>query len=231
MIPRFHAPDLDLYAGDYVIGGAERHHLGTVKRLSVGDQVELFTGTGVVAIGEILELSKREAVVKIVSAEARPEPEGTLLVGAAFPKGDRADLLVEKLTELGATRLVPLLTERSVTDPGAGKLDRLRRTIVEACKQSRRDHLMELAPPSALPDFLQSPGGWLLDPCGDPIPSGLAPPTAFAIGPEGGWSDAELTLAGQRGWRVVRLAGPILRVETAAITMAAWRTIERSRDG
>jgi 16S rRNA (uracil1498-N3)-methyltransferase len=140
------------------------------------------------------------------------------------PKGDRFDWLVEKATELGVDRLIPLVTERSVVDPRSAKLDRLRRVVIEACKQSRRDWLMELEAPTpwrsvigqaepsikliAHPDF---PGMAV---------SGLnltGRSAILAIGPEGGFSDAEVDTARSLGWRPVGLGSTILRVETAAL--------------
>ena len=84
-------------------------------------------------------------------------PPFPLVLASAVPKGDRFDWLVEKATELGVERLIPLVTERSVVEPGPAKLTRLRRTIIEASKQCRRNRLMVLDPPTRWTELVGSP--------------------------------------------------------------------------
>jgi 16S rRNA (uracil1498-N3)-methyltransferase len=145
-----------------------------------------------------------------------------LTLGTAFPKGERTDWLIEKAVELGVARLAPLKTARSVAAAGEGKLERLERKIVEACKQCRRDWLMELAAPTPLADFLASKPpavvGWLLDPSGEPADGRC---DWAAVGPEGGFTAAELEAAHATGWKIVALPGHILRIETACLAVAA----------
>jgi 16S rRNA (uracil1498-N3)-methyltransferase len=227
---RAYAPDLDPLGRDYELEGPEAHHLAVVRRARPDDEVELFNGQGLVARTQVVEAAKRRVylrVTQIVQAE-RPAREFSLAV--AFPKGERADWLVEKCTELGVDRLVPLRTARSVVDPSEEKLQRFRRAVVEACKQSGRNWLMTIEPTMDWPTLAPNGhGGCMLDAVstaetfrvGDPVPSW------FAVGPEGGWTDAERAIALEQNWRVVRFSGEILRIETAAVAAAVWGLLGR----
>jgi 16S rRNA (uracil1498-N3)-methyltransferase len=147
-----------------------------------------------------------------------------LTLATAMPKGERVDWLVEKACELGVSRLQPILTSRSVVDPGSGKLDRLRRGVIEACKQCGRNRLMEIKSPIAWGDLLSEgteaiglvahPGGasfenWPENSEGTSV--------TLAIGPEGGFSEAEIDAAVVLGWTLVSLGATILRIETAGL--------------
>jgi 16S rRNA (uracil1498-N3)-methyltransferase len=206
----------------------ESRHLVRVCRKTVGDRVELFDGSGLSFVARVVEIGKGAVWLE---AEGPPTPEPppscVIEIGTAAPKGDRFDWLVEKAVELGVARLTPILTERSVVDPRGSKLDRLRKAVVEACKQSERDRLMDLDAPLDLGTFLERSDGvrLLADPAGAPpeawppiVRGGLV---RLAIGPDGGFSDAERALAEALGWRPIRLAPNILRIETAVLAGAA----------
>jgi 16S rRNA (uracil1498-N3)-methyltransferase len=153
-----------------------------------------------------------------------------LTLAVALPRGDRQKWLVEKATELGVTRLVPLAAERGVAVANDATLDRLRRQVIEASKQCGRNRLLEIAPPVAATTYFQA--GFtaavrlLADPQGEPIARAASREnTIFAIGPEGGFTESELDAARQSGWQLITLGVRILRVETAAIALAAWATL------
>ncbi len=221
MADRYFAPDLPAITGEFLLIGPEAHHLATVCRAKVGDAVSLFNGHGRESTGRIAAVNKKQVLITIDSTRQTPPPADRT-IAVAFPKGDRAMVLIEKCVELGIACIVPLETERSVTLPGEGKRDRLERAIIEACKQSGRNHLMTLSPTIDLATFLKEERGWMLDPLGEEFSlRSEAFPSRFAIGPEGGWSDAERSLADSLGWKRIRLAGHVLRVETAAIAIAA----------
>lgn len=224
MADRYFAPDLSSDDECYTLEGTEAHHLRSVCRAKVGDRIELFDGQGKVAVAEIVEIHRHETTVRIHERQELPASGFALNLACALPKGDRGIWLVEKCVELGVTRLAPLRTERSVTDPGENKLEKFRRTVVEACKQSRRAHLMTIGEPRTWNEFLDTaPAGWVMDPRGTVYPSEVgAAPLWVAIGPEGGWTEEELEKGTGRGWVAVRVPGNILRVETAAVAIAAW---------
>ena len=218
-------------AGDRaVLEGDEARHLTRVLRAKVGDTVSLFDGRGrewparVAAIGrDRVELDAAEPTVD-------PAPVAIpLTLAVALPKGDRQKWMVEKLTELGATRLIPLETTRGVAEATASAQARLERGVIESCKQCGRNTLMEIAAGRPLERLLAEvpagacvviahPGGRLLD-------AATMPPTATAmialVGPEGGFTDEELGTADRAGVIRISLGPRILRVETAAIALAA----------
>jgi 16S rRNA (uracil1498-N3)-methyltransferase len=225
---RFYCPDPPR-DGRYQLPAEEARHLARVCRHVTGDRVEIFDGKGFATAAEIVEVGKDSA---LLIAQGSPIQELTpfcsLTLATAIPKGDRFDWLVEKATELGIARLIPLVTKNSVVDPRGSKLERLRRTIIEASKQSRRNRLMVLDSPSSWVDLVRSadqairllarPGG--LMPARLPRLVGRHD-VVFAVGPEGGFSPKEEELALASGWQPIRLSSHILRIETAGLAGAA----------
>ena len=231
MAERFHVKR-ELTCGSIVVlRGPEAHHLGTVCRIRPGDVVCLFNGDGRQYPARVEAVSRREVAVEVLAVEVpQRELPFELHVAAPLPKGDRAQFLVEKLTELGATALVPLATRRSVVHAGEGKREKLQRHVIEASKQCGRNVLMRVAPPvewetyargESLPAarVLAHPGGTAPD--REPGEARPSAGVAVAVGPEGGFTDEEVARAREAGWRAVSLGNRILRVETAALVMAA----------
>jgi 16S rRNA (uracil1498-N3)-methyltransferase len=207
---------------------AEAQHLSRVMRAAVGDEVVLFDGSGTQFTAKVAKISKAAVTLDILErAEVNCEPRVELTLAVALPKGERQKWLVEKLTELGTTRLVPLVTERGVAQPVDAALARLSRGVIEASKQCGRNRLMEIAPPrEAVEFFAQEITGVKLvaEPGGETLGT-LSPEVTqlvSAIGPEGGFTPAELKAALENKWRPVSLGRSILRIETAAIAVAAW---------
>lgn len=174
-------------------------------------------------------------------APRREAPAGpALTIGFALQKGDRPEWTVQKLTELGVDRILPLLTERTVVrlEPGevAARGARLRRVAREAAMQSRRPRLPEVADPMPLADALAeltgaaagnepgaapAPSVTLAEPGGGPLPAAA---TCVLVGPEGGWSPSELGA----GVTLVDLGPSVLRAETAAIVAGTLLAALRS---
>ena len=147
MSTRFYSPD-PAQNGKLRLGPDEARHLSRVCRLGVGDVVEVFDGKGHASLAEIVRVEHESVELTAIGPPlADPCPPFPLTLASAVPKGDRFDWLVEKATELGVDRLIPIVTERSVVEPGAPKLERLRRAIVEASKQCGRNRLMILEMP------------------------------------------------------------------------------------
>jgi 16S rRNA (uracil1498-N3)-methyltransferase len=220
-----------LVAGHRRLEGTEAHHLVHVLRIGVGDTVILFDGRGGEAAATVTDCAA--GVVELSVGEPRVEDDDgrEIILAAAVPKGDRFGWMIEKATELGVAQFVPLMTERSVVVPGEGKLDKMRRTIVEASKQCGRALLMELAAPVAWPEFVATllgpSAGWIAHPEGEPVEVLRTLPSApfvAAVGPEGGFSAAELELAIGAGARMISLGPRILRIETAVLALAALLT-------
>lgn len=225
MADRFYA-NCPLAIGQFVLTGAEAHHLAAVMRIRPGAQVCVFNGDGAEYRAVVNEIHKREVVLDITSRDnSETELAFRLEVAAPLPKGDRAEFLIEKLTELGATRFTPLETERSVVHPRDTRLDKLRRLVIESCKQCRRNVLMEISSLARFGAYCQSmelPIRRIIAHPGSDRPSPTTQcDVVIAVGPEGGFTEAEIELARSNGWQVVGLGPRILRIETAAIALAA----------
>lgn len=225
MSNRFHTPD-PLAPGEYVLAGPEAHHLVSVRRFASGDRIVLFNGDGIEYSAVIVSTGRKQVVLNVLGTEAvNRELPFELTIAAAMPKGDRGDFLIEKLVELGVARFVPLITERTVVQPKESRLGKLQQAVIEASKQCGRNVLMAIAKLTRWPDFVnQQREGVraILHPDGKPIRSlEMKGSAAFAVGPEGGFTEEELRQAEAAGWNRASLGPRILRVETAAIAAAA----------
>ncbi len=126
---------------------AEAHHVRDVLRLAVGDELELFDAAGGTAVGRIVAVTVGVVAVEVSAVTLAERVGVSLTVAAAVPKGDRADWMVEKLSELGVARFVPLAAARSVVLPGGrNKVERWERLAVESAKQCRRAGVMAIDP-------------------------------------------------------------------------------------
>jgi 16S rRNA (uracil1498-N3)-methyltransferase len=231
MAERFYV-NCELKPGPVHLQGAEAHHLAVVCRLRPGDAVCLFNGDGRQYPARVEEVGKRAASLEVLAVE-EPSRElpFRLEIAAPLPRGDRAQFLLEKLTELGVAAFVPLHTVRSVVHPRETKLDKLQRHVIEASKQCGRNVLLQVRPmvdwsefctSADLPEqrILAHPGGEKRGQRAFPLDKKHAVPFLAAVGPEGGFTDDEVALASAAGWRVLDLGPRILRVETAAIALA-----------
>jgi 16S rRNA (uracil1498-N3)-methyltransferase len=244
MAERFYV-NSPLSVGPVNLDGPEGHHLATVCRVRRGDQVYLFNGDGKQYLAEVTETSRRNVTLEVSRVE-QPNRELPFFVEVAspLPKGDRAQFLVEKLTEIGVKNFVPLRTARSVVNPRGAKLDKLQRTVIEASKQCGRNVLMHVEalgewttyccranlpklkllahPPDA--DNHPTLNAETGSPISSLVPSGdqeVKPEIALAVGPEGGFTEEEVEQARSAEWNPVGLGPRILRVETAALVLAA----------
>ena len=173
-------------------------------------------------------VSKDQASVSVKSVRFEPPPQPTLEVAVALPKGKRAEELANQLCQLGVNRLIPLLTARSSVKPGPGKIEKLKKQVIEATKQCGRPHLMAIDEPANFNDLIQNASLWTLiaDPSAPDLPMKWATieyseRVLILIGPEGGWTEDELDaaqLANAIPWSMGRNT---LRIETAAAAAAA----------
>lgn len=235
MPDRYYSEEPIADCSSVVLAGQEAQHLLRVMRAKVGDQIELFDGSGEAFLATIAEAKRNEAVLEIASRETVDrELPADVTIGVALPKGDRQRWLIEKATELGCTKIVPLQTQRGVSQPVDKAIERLRRYVIEASKQCGRNRLMEIAAPVEwshwLADFDETSTRLVAHPrklwpgeLGDSDRAScsaeelLAPGRnmAIAVGPEGGFTDEEITAAVEHGWRPIDLGPRILRIETA----------------
>ncbi len=217
-------------AGDTVtIEGDEAHHAVAVRRLRTGELVVLTDGAGTTATGPVSSTGKRTFAVEVteVTSHARPEPSMTVV--QALPKGDRGELAVEVLTEVGVARIVPWAAARSVAvwkgERIAKGLARWRSTAREAAKQSRRPWHPEVADLASTDDVATLVGGAALavvlhEEAAEPL-AGLTVPASgevvVVVGPEGGLTDDEVAALTAAGARSVRLGAEVLRTSTAGV--------------
>jgi 16S rRNA (uracil1498-N3)-methyltransferase len=199
--------------------------------------VTVFDGSGTEFSAVVERVGRTDVEMTVAGRnEVDRELPFELTLAVALPKGDRQKWLVEKAVEMGVARLVPLRTRRVVTQPGDQGFRRLRRTVVEASKQCGRNRLMQIDAAEDWPELITQTAGepqrLLAHPAGErgetrdqrfsPLSSLPSPPGIFAaIGPEGGFTDDEVASAVSAGWQLVDLGPRILRVETAAIFLAA----------
>lgn len=229
MSRRFYAPNVAPNE-EFLLEGDQAHHITNVMRFKPGEFVILFDGHGSEFEAEILEGSKKRIRLNVGAANKSDKAMPyELTIAVCLPKGDRQKFLVEKLVELGASRLVPLKTERSVSEAPAKVITRIEKQIVEACKQCERNRLMIVTPQqtlSGLSSELENSSKaklrlYIATPA---VEQRLADETfkpdeqiVIAIGPEGGFSASEQASAIEAGWVPICLASTILRIETAAI--------------
>jgi 16S rRNA (uracil1498-N3)-methyltransferase len=200
----------------------EADHVFKVLRGRAGDHVELVDGEERLFVAE-LRGGREASVVKELAPSGAAAVEIALY--QAVPKGGRMDLVVEKATEVGAGRIVPLLTERGVVNPREGKVGRWRRVAGAAARQSLRLGVPEVAEPTRFEDAVAKVGeiGVLLHhaPGLPPVEAVVPSPASLFVGPEGGWSAGELRLAEEAGLALGGLGPFRLRSETAGIVAVA----------
>jgi 16S rRNA (uracil1498-N3)-methyltransferase len=219
-------------SGQLRIPGDEHQHL-KVARAGTGEIVEVFDGKGHVWTARVESAGTRETLVQILESR-RVEKTGTeLILGLSLVKPAAFELALEKVVEVGVTRILPIIANRSNVAPGR-RSDRWRRIIIEAAKQSKRYYLCDLDEPSSFEsalDYQAATKIMFAERGGGPLKSALAgSPAFFLIGPEGGWTDGELDAARNKGFTLVDLGAGILRTETAAIVGAALIRYELQRN-
>ena len=212
-------------SGEVQLGADAAHYLARVLRRGVGDRVRLFNARAGEVSAEIASVGKRSLTLRVgktLRAPYRP-PEIALLFAPL--KRHRTATLLEKATELGATRLQPVITAR--TQHPRMNLERMRAQIVEAAEQTERLDLPELAAALPLIEAVEAAGCpvFMGDEAGEALSlltalEGTAPPLALLTGPEGGWSPEERdALRALDHVTPVTLGPRILRADTAAISM------------
>jgi 16S rRNA (uracil1498-N3)-methyltransferase len=212
-------------------------HLAKVLRVRSGDELMLFAGDGR-EFAAAVESVRGSRVTVAVGAGREVDRESPLAVTLVqcVPRGDRMDFVVQKATELGVVRIVPVLSQRSVVRLDAAQAEskaaHWRAVAVNACEQCGRNRLPIVEPPRSLINYLGSSAAQgprlLLEPesssRGDApsIAAEVATEVEIAIGPEGGFAAEELEAFRVAGFAAVQLGPRILRTETAAIAAIAW---------
>jgi len=231
---RLFVPPGELGGARVVVRGDAHRHLARVLRGRVGDAVTLFDGMGTEVEAEIARVAARETELTLGTRRrgAAVDPARAVTLLAAIPRGERMDFLVQKTTELGVARIVPVVTGRSVARPAPETARRARweKIAREAARQSGRADAPVVEQPRPLRAALAGPdlparrvALWEGSP-GRSLPAaleGTPGATALLVGPEGGFAPAEVKAAEAAGWTPAGLGPRILRVETAAIVAVA----------
>ncbi|HHE32418.1 MAG TPA: 16S rRNA (uracil(1498)-N(3))-methyltransferase [Chlorobaculum parvum] len=222
---------LDLGHGRASIDGEEFHHLARVLRCREGDTVPVTDGSGFSAELVVESIGKRELQGSICNQRRVPPPETRVSVAMSLLKApQRFDFFLEKATELGIDRIIPIITQRTVSTPDLKKIDRKaerwRNIVHSAARQSRRYYLPELSTPCSFQEALQLEGYDLQliaheseEAFGPFEPAGQR--VLFFIGPEGGFTESEISTAAQSGVRPVSFGASVLRAETAGVFAVA----------
>ena len=229
---RLFVPPAKLTAERLTITAADHRHLARVLRAQPGDTVTLFDGVGNEVEARVTRVGRAdtELLLGAPSAHSGAPREPLLVLLTAVPRGPRMDLLVEKTCELGVSRIVPVLTERSVVRSDAARRGRWEKIAREAARQCGRADVPEVDAPIALATALTAPDlprrrlmAWEGEGGGAALrsrPDG-GEPTALLVGPEGGFTTAEVEAARHAGFDTITLGHRILRVETAAMVAVA----------
>lgn len=226
-VVRAYEPQPFVVGADLPLSEGVSHHLGRVLRATVGDAVVLFNGEGVECAAVISSITKKVVTVHIDSITS-PATESPLVVhvGQCLSKGERMDYAVQKSTELGVSSITPLFSERTEVklpeDRAKKRTHHWQQIAISACEQSYRCLVPEIASPSPLEpwlDTVQADLKLVLDPRGaEPLDPSIQPGSvALLIGPEGGLTSAEISLAVAKGFRPVVLGPRVLRTETAPV--------------
>lgn len=220
-----------LHAGDELaLSDRAAQHLVRVLRHRVGDQVTLFDGRGREAKAQIVMAHRRHGcsvrVMETVEVSRESPLRIELLPGMS--RGEKMDLVIQKAVELGVSVIRPIITERSEVRPdkaAEARLARWKEIVIGACEQCGRAHLPEVHGPSSIEEIAaRSTTRLALIPASSAVLADCPPggdEISLAIGPEGGFSDGDLALLEQRGFRGVRFGPRILRTETAGIAVVS----------
>jgi 16S rRNA (uracil1498-N3)-methyltransferase len=214
-----------------ILTGEHADHLVKVLRARVGQEFDIATGDRV-RLGRIVSIADRRVEFEL-GGEVGSAITGKLTIFLAIFKFDRMEWAIEKCTELGVARVVPLLahrTEKHLAAASRKRVERWRRLALQAAEQSRRVAPPEITPPISLPEAIDVPGELRIVLAESEQKTSLTDVLAnrsgpgeilLAVGPEGGWTENELSRFQKAGWVSASLGSTILRAETAAIAATA----------
>ena len=230
--PVFLVPPGGLTPGVVTLAGPEGHHAAAVRRLRPGERADVSDGAGTLAECVVTGVGKDSVTLDIRAVHTVPPPRPRLVVAQALAKGDRGELAVELMTEVGVDTVIPWAAERSITrwqaERGAKALAKWRATAREAAKQSRRAWLPEvadLATTAALAKRASTAYAIVLEADAPPklheLPLPEGEEILLFVGPEGGISPAERAALRDAGAIEARLGPTVLRTSTAGAIGAA----------
>ena len=231
---RFYIPKDRIKGPDVTIEGDEAHHVASVMRLGEGDSVVVFDGEGneYKAAIKTVDARRKSVTLNIVSASTfSSESPNRITLAQAIPKKGKMDLVVEKATELGVFRVIPMTTERTIVKPGAGAslkmAKRWKKITVEASKQCGRTVVPEVADITRFRTVAASAAEYDIAlmaclaegvvPLKDIIAGSLPEKILVLIGPEGDFTPKEVEMARAYGFGLVSLGPRVLKSDTAGL--------------
>lgn len=231
--PVFLADTADLDRDRVVLGGPEGRHAAAVRRLRPGERVDLTDGAGLLAECVVAVADKASLTLDVTARHRRPPPAPRIVVVQALPKGDRGELAVETMTEVGVDVIVPWSAARCVTqwrpERREKALGRWRSTAREAGKQARRSHFPDVTDLASTADVAARVAAASLalvlhEEAASPL-SAVHPPAdgdiVLIVGPEGGITPEELDRFTEAGAQATCLGPTVLRTSTAGVAAAA----------
>jgi 16S rRNA (uracil1498-N3)-methyltransferase len=241
VLPRFFAPDLQPDVATVALSAEESGHLARVLRLGVGARVLVFDGRGHQHEASVASLDKSTVTLNVLEpVPAAPEARVPIVLAQAVLKGDKMEAVIRDATMMGVTAIRPVITQRTVVPRSAadqpGVQTRWHRVAIASAKQCGRAVVPRIEPPTAFEVLLEDTSSacrlLLVEPAvfadrRDPDAlDGAVPESALVlIGPEGGWTDEEVTRARQAGCRPLSLGARTLRAESAplaALSVLTW---------
>jgi 16S rRNA (uracil1498-N3)-methyltransferase len=227
----------------FTLAGSEGHHAADVQRLRVGEQLILADGRGGTAVGEVTGVGKGRVDVTITARDYTDPPDPRLVVVQGIAKGDRGELAVQAMTEIGVDEIVPWAASRSVAqwrgERGVKSRDKWAATAREAAKQARRAWLPlvtgdpDCSTKQVAARLHDAAAAFVLHEEATERLTAVELPRAgeivLVVGPEGGISDAELDTFAAAGASVVRLGGAVLRTSTAGMAALSVLSVRLGR--
>lgn len=212
--------------------GSEHHHLRNVLRLNIGDYVRIIDGIGNILFAEISNIQNVSTVVNIIDHQFQLNKKPEICLYQGIPKNDKMELILQKTTELGITKVVPVMTKRSLQVTNENRIERWKKIVISATKQCQTPWLTHLSEVHKFNECLkqlhlydlkiilweneeQNHIRTILQQTEDPGS------VAVFVGPEGGFEEEEVKYAVEYGCKPVSLGSNILRTETAAIAITA----------
>lgn len=207
-------------AGEFVhLAQDVSHHMLRVTGIAPGERIELFDGSGVIALAELCSVEDGMAIVRILEHQVAGEEAHSLHLIIAQLRANVLDTVLRMSTELGVTDVTIVQAERCVAR--GDKRERWGRIVQSAAGQSGRSSWPTIHPPSDLRDVIAIPTGTVGRICVPGFPelptSVVQSPQRVLIGPEGGWTEDEVDLASEQGWLPMGLGSTVLRADTAAV--------------
>jgi 16S rRNA (uracil1498-N3)-methyltransferase len=232
---RFYLPPAEFVKDNPALSAEESHHAISVLRLDEGQKITVFDGLGSEAAASIQAADRHATTLRIGQRNSTPPLPCSITLAQAIPKGKNMELILQKAVELGASRIVPLMSERTVVrldaDDSREKCRKWRAVVLEACKQCGQNRIPEVTEPQSIKDFLSTESAAdmqliaSLQPDARHLKQWIAESgehrkiqsATVMVGPEGDFTPAETALARSHQFQPLTLGPIILRTETAAI--------------